>query len=188
MANWWQTLLNGKPKVTQSTFGCKCCCYWSVAKLGPTLCDPYGLQHARLLCPPLSSRVRSNSCPLGQWCYLNISSSAALFSCCPQSFPGSGSFPVCQLFTSGGQSIRASASATVLPMNIPGWFPLELIDLISLQPKGLSRVFSNTTVQKHQFFGTQLVNQSDLSHLFGLSRPWQGSNGSPVSMEIGAES
>ena len=96
---------------------------------------PHGLQRTRLTCPPLSSRVCSNSCPLFQWCYLNISSSAALFSSYPQSFPGSGSFPVCQLFTSGGQNIRASASATVLLMNIPGWFPLELTDLISLQPK-----------------------------------------------------
>ena len=88
-----------------------------------------------------------------EWCYLTISSSAALFSFCLQSFPVSGSFPMSQLFASGGQSIEALASASVLPINSQGWFPLGLTGLISLQSKGLSRVFSNTTVQKHQFFG-----------------------------------
>ena len=98
-------------------------------------------------------RVRSNSWPLSQWCYLTISSSAALFSFCLQSFPASGSFPVSQFFASGGQSIGVSAS--VLPMNIQGWFPLGLTGLIFLQSKRLSRVFSSTTIRKHQFFSTQ---------------------------------
>ena len=113
------------------------------------------MQHARLFCPPLSPRVCSNSCPLSQWCYLTISCSAALFSFCLQSFPALGSFPVSQLFTSGGQSIGASALATVLPMSIQGWFPLGLTGLISLQSKGFSRIFSGTTIQRHQFFGIQ---------------------------------
>ena len=113
------------------------------------------MQHARLFCLLLSPRVCSNSCPLSQWCYLTISSSVALFSFGFQSFPALGSFPVSQLFTSGGQSIGASASATVLPMSIQGWFPLGLTGLISLQSKGLSRVFSGTTIQRHQFFGIQ---------------------------------
>ena len=103
---------------------------------------PHGLQHG----------VYSNPCPLSQWCHPAISSSVVPFSSCLQSFPASGSFPVSQLFTSGGQRIGASASASVLPMNIWGWFPLGWTGWISLQPKGLSRVFSNTTVQKHQFF------------------------------------
>ena len=101
------------------------------------------------------SRVCSNSCPLSRWCHPTISSSVVPFSSRPQSFPASGSFPMSGLFTSGDQSIGASASASVFPMNIQGWFPLELIGLISLQSTELSRVFSNTTVQKHQFFGAQ---------------------------------
>ena len=114
---------------------------------------PHGLQHARLPWPSLSPRACSNSCPLSQWCLPTTSSSVAHFSSCPQSFPASGPFPIYQLFTSGGKSIGASAS--VLPMNIQSWFPLQLTGLISLQSKGLSRVFSNTTAQKHQFFGVQ---------------------------------
>ena len=108
------------------------------------------IQHARLPCPSLSPSVCSNSCPLSWWCHPIISSSVVPFSSYLQSFPASGSFPVSQFFPSGGQSIRASASAAVLPMNIQGWFPLGLTGLISLLSKGLSRVFSNTTVQKHQ--------------------------------------
>ena len=95
-----------------------------------------------------------NSCPLSQWCYPTISSSVAQFFSCPQSFPASGSFQMSRLFTSDGQRIGASASASVLPVNIQGWFPLGLTGLISLWSKGLSRVFSNTTVQKHQFFSS----------------------------------
>ena len=113
---------------------------------------PHGLQHARLPCPSLSPRVCSNSCPLSRWRHPIISSSVLPFSSCPQSFPASRFFPMSQLFVLVGRSIRASASASVLPVNIWGWFPLGLTGLISLQSKGLSRVFSNTTVQKHQFF------------------------------------
>jgi len=116
---------------------------------------PHGLQHARLLWPPLSPRVCSNSCPFSQWCYLTISSSVAPFSSCPQSFPASGSFPMSRLFSSGGQSIEASALASVLPVNIQGWFPLGWTGLTSLLSRELSRVFSSTTVWKHQFFSTQ---------------------------------
>ena len=118
--------------------------------------QPHGLQHARLPWPSRSPRVCSNSCPLSWWYHPTIPSSVFPFSSCPQSFPASGYFPVSQLFASGGQNIGASASASVLPVNIQGWFPLGLTALISLQSKGLSRVFSSTTVWKHQFFGTQL--------------------------------
>ena len=117
--------------------------------------QPHGPQHARLPCPSLSARVCSNSCPLSRWCHPNISSSVIPFSSCPQSFPTSGSFPVSWLFASGGQSIGASASVSVLLMNIQGWFPLGLTDLSSLQSKGLSRAFSNPTIRKHQFFSAQ---------------------------------
>ena len=119
---------------------------------------PHGLQHTRLLCPSLSPRVCSNSCPLCQWCYPTISSSAARFSFPLQSFPASGSFPMSRLFASGGQSIGASASASVLPMNIQGWFSLGLTGLISLQSKGLSRVFSSTTIWKHHFLSTSKIH------------------------------
>ena len=108
--------------------------------------------HPRLLCPSLSLRVCSNSCPLSWWCYLTISYSAASFSSCLQSFPASASFPMSQFFTSDGQSIRASASASVLPMNIQDWFPLRLTGLISLLSKPLSRVFSSIMIWKYQFF------------------------------------
>ena len=122
----------------------------------------HGLQHARFLCPPLSPGVCSNSCPLSQWCYLIISSSVALLSCWHQSFPSSGSFPTSWLFTSGGENVGASAS--VLPMTIQDWFPLGWTGWISLQPKALSRVFSNTTVQKHLFFSTQPSLWSKAAH------------------------
>ena len=114
-----------------------------------------GLQHTRLPCPSLSLGICSNSCLLSRWCHTTISSSVVPFSC-PQSFPASGSFPMSQHFASGGQSIGVSASTSVLPMNIQDYSPLGWTGWISLQSKGLSRVFSNTTVQKHQFFGTQL--------------------------------
>ena len=117
---------------------------------------PNGLQHTRPLCPSLTPRVYSNSCPLTQWRHPTISSSVVRFSPCLQSFPASGPLPMSQFFTSGGQSIGASTSASVLPMNIQDWFPLGLPGWISLQSKGLSRVFSSTTVQKHHIFGTQL--------------------------------
>ena len=116
---------------------------------------PHGLQHARLPCLSFPGAC-SNLCPLSRWCHATISSSVLPFSSCLQSFPASGSFPMSQLFTSGGQSIGASASTSVLPVNNQGWFPLGWTGLISLESKGLSRVCSNTTVQKHQFFGAQL--------------------------------
>ena len=117
---------------------------------------PYGQQHARPPCPSPTPRVYSNSCPSTQWCHPTISSSIVLFSSCLQSFPASGSFPVNQFFGSGGQNIGASVSASVLPMNFQDWFPLGWTGWISLQFKQLSRVFSNNTVQKHQFFGPWL--------------------------------
>ena len=113
----------------------------------------HGLQHARLPCPAPTPGSCSNSCPSSWWCHPMISSSVILFSSCLQSFPASGSF---QFFASGGESIGVSASASVLPMDIQDWFPLGWTGWISLQSKGLSGVFSNTTAQKHQFFGTQL--------------------------------
>ena len=129
------------------------CC--SVPKSCPTLFDPMNfMQHTRLPCPSLSPEVCSNLCSLNQWCYPTISFSVAPFSC-PQSFPVSRSFPMSWLFASGGQSIGASASASVLPMSIQSWFPLGLIGLISLLSKTLSRIFSSTVVYRHQFFSNQ---------------------------------
>ena len=125
----------------------------TVAQLCPSL-QPHGLWHARLPCPSPTPGACSNSCPLSQWCHPTISSSVVHF--CLQSFPASGSFPKSQLFSSGSQNTGASASASVFPMNVQDWFPLGWTGLISLQSKWLSRVFSNTTVQKHQFFGAQL--------------------------------
>ena len=125
---------------------------------------PHGLQHARPPCPSPTPGVYSNSCPLSGWCHPTISSSIIPFSSCPRSFPASGSFQMSQLFTSGGQSFGVSASASVLPMNIQDWFPFGWTGWISLQSKGLSRVFSNTTVQKHQLFSAQLSLQSN-SHI-----------------------
>ena len=125
----------------------------SVAQSFPTLCDP--MDCSTPPCPSPAPGVYSNSCPLSWWCHLTIPSSVVPFSSCPQSFPASGSFQMSQFFTSGGQSIGILASTSVLPMNIQGWFHLGLTSLISLQSKGLSRVFSSTTVWKHQFFGAQ---------------------------------
>jgi len=129
-------------EVCTSTFNNgPCCC--SVAKSHPTLW-PHRLQYARAPCPPLSPGVHSSSCPLSQWCYVTISSSAALFSFCLQSFSASEFYPVSWLFMSGGQSIGASALASVLPVSIQGWFPLGLTGWISFQSRGC--------VQKHQFW------------------------------------
>ena len=117
---------------------------------------PYGLQHARPPCPSPNPGVYSDSCPLNQWCHPVISSSVVTFSSWPQSLSASESFPVSQLFARDGQSSGVSALASALPKNTQDWSPLEWIGWISLQSKGVSRVFSNTTVQKHQFFGAQL--------------------------------
>ena len=149
---------------------------WNCDKTGLTACDrdlkfssvqfnhlvvsdslrPHGLQHTRPPCPSPTPGVYSNSCLLSRWCHPTISSSVIPLSSCLQSFPASGSFPMSQLFASGGQSIGVSASASVLPVNTQDWSPLGWTGWTFLQSKGLSRVFSNTTVQKHQFFGAQL--------------------------------
>ena len=123
---------------------------------------PQGVQHTRLPCPSPTPRACSNSCPLSWWCHPTISSSLVPFSSCLQSFPAPGSFPMSRFIASGGQSIGTSALASVLPVNIQGWFPLGKI--FSSQFKGISRVFSSTTVQKHQFFSTQLSSWSN-SHI-----------------------
>ena len=117
--------------------------------------QPHGLQHVRPPCTSSTPRACSNSCPLRQWCNSTISSSVLPISSCPISLPASGSLLRSQFFASGGQSIGASASASVCPVNIQGWFPLGLAGLISLLSKGLSRVFSSTTIWKHHFFGPQ---------------------------------
>ena len=133
---------------------------------------PHEPQHARPPCPSPTPGVYPNSCPLSQWCHPTISSSVGPFSSCPQSLPASGSFPMSQLFTWGGQSTGVSASTLVLPMNTQNWYPLGRTGWISLQSKGLSRVFSNTTVQKHQFFSAQLSSQSNSHiHTWPLEKP-----------------
>ena len=126
--------------------------------------QPHGMQLARLPCLSPTPGACSNSCPLSQWCDATISSSVIPFSYCLQSFPALGSFPTSQFFALCGQSIGVSASASVLPVNIQDWFPLEFTCWTSSQPKGPSRAFSNTTVQKHQFFGTQPFFTDQLSH------------------------
>ena len=133
---------------------------------------PHELQLARPPCPSPTPGVHPNSCPSSRWCHPAISSSVVPFSSCPQSLPTSESFPMSQLFTSGGQSIGVSALASILPKKTQDWSPLEWTGWISLQSKGLSRVFSNTTVQKHQFFGTQLSSQSNSHiHTWPLEKP-----------------
>ena len=147
------------------------CCYCSVIQSCPILW-PHGLQHIRLLSLSPTLDAYSNSCPLSWWCHPTISSSVVPFFSRLQSFTVSGSFPMSQFFISGGQSIGASASVLVLTKNIQDWFPLGLTGWISLQSKGLSRVFYNTTVQKHQFFGAQLSSQSNSHmHTWLLEKP-----------------
>ena len=131
---------------------------------------PHESQHARSPCPSPTPRIHSNSCPSSWWCHPAFSSSVASFSSCPLSLPTSGSLPMRQLFSWGGQRIGFSASATVFPMNTQDGSPLGWTGWISLQSKGLSRVFSNTTVQKHQFFGAQISSQSN-SHIH--TWPWE---------------
>ena len=134
--------------------------------------QPHGLQHAKPHWSSPTPGACSNSCPLSSWCYPTISSSVVPFSSSFQSSPASGSFSMNQLFTTSGQSIGVSASTSLLPMNIQDWFPLARTSWISLQSKGLSRVFSNTTIQKHQFFGTQLSSQSNSHiHTWPLEKP-----------------
>ena len=137
----------------------------SVQSLSRFYLWPHGLQHARLPCPSPTPGACSNSCPSSQWSHPTISSSLVPFSSCFQPFPASGSFQMSQLFRSSGQSIGVSASASFLPVNIQDWFLLEWTGWISLQSKGLSRAFSNTTVQKHQFFDAQLSLWSS-SHIY----------------------
>ena len=133
---------------------------------------PRKSQHARPLCPSPSPGVHSDSSPSSQWCHPTISSSVVPFSSCPKSLPASESFPMSQLFAWGGQSIGVSALASFLLMNTQDWFPLEWTGWISLQSKGLSRVFSNTTVQKHRFFGAQFSSQSNSHiHIWPLEKP-----------------
>jgi len=141
----------------------------SVQSSGSVMSDSlrlHGLQHARLPCPSTTPRVYSNSWPLSWWCHPTTSSSVAPFFSRLQSFSASGSFQMSQFFASGGQSIGASASASVLSMNTQNWFPLGWTDWISLLSKRLSRVFSNTTVQKHQLFSAQLFPMVQLSHQY----------------------
>ena len=134
--------------------------------------QPHGLQHTRPPCPSSAPRIYSDSCPLSWWCHPTISSSVVPFSSCSEYFPASGSFPMIQLFAWGGQSIGVSVSASVLPVNTQDWSPLGWTSGISLQSKGLSRVFSNTAVQKHQFFSAQLSSQSNSHiHTWPLEKP-----------------
>ena len=140
-----------------------CLQFSSVAQLCLTL-RPHEPQHARPPYPSATPGVNSNSCPSSWWCHPAISSSVVPFSSCPQCLPASESFPMSQLFTWGGQNIGVSASTSVPPMNTQDWSPLGWTGWSSSQSKGLSRVFSNTIVQKHQFFGIQLSSQSN-SHI-----------------------
>ena len=140
-------------------------CVWLFA-------TPWTTAHARLPCPLPTLRACSNSCPSSWWCHPTIASSVVPFSSCLQSFPAAGSFQMNQFFASGGQSIRVSASASVFPMNIQDWFPLGWTGWISLQSKGFSRVFSNTTVQKHPFFSAQFSLWSNSHiHTWLLEKP-----------------
>ena len=133
---------------------------------------PHESQHTRPPCPSPTPGVHSNSCPSSQWCHPAISSSVVPFSSCPYSLPASESFPMSQLFAWGGQSTGVSALASFFPKNTQDWSPSEWTGCISLQAKGLSRVFSNTTVQKHQFFSTQLSSQSNSHiHTWPLEKP-----------------
>ena len=144
----------------------------SVTQSCPTL-RPHELQHVRPACPSPTPGVHSDSCPSSQWCHPAISSSVVPFSSCPQSLPASGSFPMSQLLAWGGQSTGVSASTSVLPMNTQDWSPLEWTAWISLQSKRLSRVFSNTTVQKHQFSVAQLSSQFNSHiHTWLLEKPY----------------
>ena len=159
-------------RLAHQLLGCKrCSVQFSCSVMSDSL-RSHGLQHARLPCSSPTPGVYSNSWPLRRWWHPTISSSVIPFSSHRQSFPASGSFQISQFFASGGQSIGVSASISVLPMNIQDWFPLGWTGWISLQSKGLSRVSSNTTVQKHQFFGAQLSLWSNSHiHTWPLEKP-----------------
>ena len=169
---WVQSMLpllvTGQPWASQLNSLCLAFLICSSAQFSRSLVSnslqPHESQHTMPPCPSSTPRVHSYSCPSSQWCHPAISSSVVPFSSCPQSLPASGSFPRSKLFTWGGQSTGVSALALVPPKNTQDWSPLEWTGWISLRSKGLSKVFSNTTVQKHQFFGAQLSSQSN-SHI-----------------------
>ena len=157
-------------KVSADT--CSLKLFSSVVQSCPDSLRPHEPQHARPPCPSPTPGVHPNPCPSSRWCHPTISSSVIPFSSYPQSFPASGSFPMSQLFTSGGQSIAVSASTSVLPMNTQDWSPLGWTGWISLQSKGLSRVFSSTIVQKYQFFSAQPSSLSNSHiHTWPLEKP-----------------
>ena len=159
-----KTIVNGKHKQIQFSLVQLLSRVWLFAT--------HESQHARPPCPSPTPRVYPNSCPLSQWCHPAMSFSVIPFTSCPQSLPTWESFPMSQLFAWGGQNIGVSALASVLPKNIQDWSPLEWTGWISLQSKGLSRVFSSTTVKKHQFFGAQLSSQSNTHiHTWPLEKP-----------------
>ena len=143
----------------------------SVTQSHPTLCNPMDYNTPGLPVHHQLPKCTQNSCPLSQWCHPTISSSVVPFSSCLQSFPASGSFPMSQLFGSGGQNIGASASASVPPMNVQDWFPLGLTDLILLQSKGLPRVFSNTIVWRYQFSAQPTLWSNSQIHTWLLEKP-----------------
>ena len=150
---------------------CKCLVQFSHSVVSESL-RPHESHHARPPCPSPTPRVYSNSCPSSRWCHPAISSSVTPFFSCPQPLPASGSFPTSQLFAWGGQSTGVSVSTSVLPMNTQDWSPLGWTGWILLQSRGCSRIFSNTTVQKHQFFGTQPSSQSNSHiHTWPLEKP-----------------
>ena len=166
-----QVDLQNYPLISLSEMPTFCSVQFSRSVVSDSL-RPHESQHTRPPCPSPSPRVHSNSHALSRWCHPAISSSVVPFSSCPQSLPTSEFFPMSQLFTWGGQSTGVSALASFLPKKSQGWSPLEWTGWISLQSKGLSRVFSNTTVQKHQFFSAQLSSQSNSHiHTWLLEKP-----------------
>ena len=172
-ASWWERLTEGE--IGSHSDGQDYAQFSSVKFSHSVVSDslrPHELQHTRPPCPSPTPRVYPNSCPSSRWCHPAISSSVVPFSSCPQSLPPTGSFPMSQFFASGGQSTGVSASASVLPMSMQVWSPLGCTGWIPLWSKELSRVFSNTTVQKHQFFSTQLSSQSNSHiHTWPLEKP-----------------
>ena len=169
-ASWWERLTEGGTGFCSDGQG-HGSVQFSCSVVSDSL-QPHESQHARPPCPSPTPRVHSDSSPLSQWCHPAISSSVIPFSSCPQSLLASESSPMSQLFTWGGQSTGVSALASFLPKKSQSWSPSEWTGWIFLQSKGLSRVFSNTTVQKHQFFGAQLSSQSNSHiHTWPLEKP-----------------